>query len=115
MSRTMFVGRVLLPAIGLLLAAVLFWQAWRGSNGASQVPFACASLSGSGALEQASPSTAPNREEKRQPDSPSIILAEGHMAAYPGAEVVVGAELPGTINAVRPGPGEIAGPQGGPY
>ena len=29
MSRTMFLGRVLLPAIGLLLAAVLFWQAVR--------------------------------------------------------------------------------------
>ena len=96
----MFVGRVLLPGLGLALAGILAWQAWRGSNGASRVPFACASLSGSGALEQASPSTAPHREEKRQPDSPSIILAEGHMAAYPGAEVLVGAELPGTITRV---------------
>ncbi|MGZ3386443.1 MAG: hypothetical protein ACXWNF_15255, partial [Isosphaeraceae bacterium] len=100
MSGSMFVGRVLLPGLGLALAGILAWQAWRGSNGASQVPFACASLSGSSALEQASPATAPNREEKRQPDSPSIILAEGHMAAYPGAEVVVGAELPGTITRV---------------
>src|SRR5271165_64943 len=100
MSGSMFVGRVLLPGLGLALAGILAWQAWRGSNGSSQVPFACASLSGSGALEQASPSTAPNREEKRQPDSPSIILAEGHMAAYPGAEVLVGAELPGTITRV---------------
>ena len=100
MSGSMFVGRVLLPGLGLALTGILAWQAWRGSNGASRVPFACASLSGSGALEQASPSTAPNREEKRQPDSPSIILAEGHMAAYPGAEVVVGAELPGTITRI---------------
>ena len=100
MSGSMFVGRVLLPGLGLALAGILAWQAWRGSNGESRVPFALASLGGSGALEQASPSTAPHREEKRQPDSPSIILAEGHVAAYPGAEVVVGAELPGTITRV---------------
>ncbi|MGD0043663.1 MAG: efflux RND transporter periplasmic adaptor subunit [Isosphaeraceae bacterium] len=102
MSGSMFVGRVLLPGLGLALAGILAWQAWRGSNGESRVPFALASLSGSGALEPASPSaaTAPQREEKRQPDSPSIILAEGHVAAYPGAEVVVGAELPGTITRI---------------
>src|SRR5271165_1267373 len=95
MSGSMFVGRVLLPGLGLALAGILAWQAWRGSKEEGRVPFALASISGSGALEQAS-----QREEKRQPDSPSIILAEGHVAAYPGAEVVVGAELSGTITRV---------------
>src|SRR5271157_1345590 len=100
MSGSMFVGRVLLPGLGLALTGILVWQAWRGSNGESRVPFALASLSGSGPLEPASPSAAPQRAEKRQLDSPSIILAEGHVAAYPGAEVVVGAELPGTITRI---------------
>src|SRR5271166_6171458 len=100
MSGSVFIGRVLLPGLGLALAGILAWQAWRGSNGESRVLFTFASLSGSGALEQASLSTAPHREENRNPDSPAIILAEGHVAAYPGAEVVVGAELPGTITRI---------------
>jgi RND family efflux transporter MFP subunit len=91
----MFVGRVLLPGLGLALAGILVWQAWRGSSGENRVPFALASIGGSGALDQA-----PQREEKRPSDLPSMILAEGHVAAYPGAEVVVGAELPGTITRV---------------
>ena len=95
----MFLGRVLLPGLGLALAGILAWQAWRGSNPESRLPFAFASLSDSAAFEQASLSTAPQREEAA-PDSPSIILAVGHVAAYPGAEVVVGAELPGTITRV---------------
>ncbi len=100
MSGSMFVGRVLLPGLGLALAGILAWQAWRGSNGEGRVSFALASKSGSGALQQASPRAAPHHEAKRRPDSPSIILAEGHVAAYPGAEVVVGAELPGTITRI---------------
>jgi HlyD family secretion protein len=100
MSGSMFVGRVLLPGIGLALAATLAWQAWRGGNGDIRVPFALASFTGPGDLEQPTGTGPSHRESGRKPDSAVIILAEGHVAAYPGADVVVGAELPGTITRV---------------
>lgn len=100
MSGSMIVGRVLLPGVGLALAGILAWQAWRGSNIESRVSSAIATLSGSSGLEQGSLSKVQSRQEKREHESRSIILAEGHVAAYPDAEVVVGAELPGTITRI---------------
>ncbi len=83
MSGSMTVGRVLLPGLGLALSGVLAWQAWRGGIAASHVPFAFTLVGGSEGLQQASPSKAPQREEARQPESPAVILAEGHVAACP--------------------------------
>ncbi len=102
MSGSMFLGRVILPGLGLALAGILAWQAWRGGKPESRLPFAFASLGDSAAFEQASlsTSTVAHRDANHNADSPSLILAEGHVAAYPGAEVIVGAELPGTITRV---------------
>ncbi len=100
MSFSMFIGRVFLPVFGLALAGLLAWQTWPGGNPASRLPFAFASIGGSADVEQVSFATPVQREAIRPTDSPSLILAEGHVAAYPGAEVVVGAELPGTITRV---------------
>jgi RND family efflux transporter MFP subunit len=76
MSWTMILGRVVLPAIGLLLAVTLTWNSVRNI---------------------------PAREEKSSdPAALSSILsgritAEGRVVAYPGAEVTVGTEVLGTI------------------
>jgi RND family efflux transporter MFP subunit len=100
MSGSMFVGRVLLPGIGLALAAALGWQTWRGGAVGLRLPSALASLTGAAGLDQDPGSRQPPRDSGRKSDAPPVILAEGHVAAYPGAEVVVGAELAGTITRV---------------
>ena len=89
MSRTMFLGRVVLPAVGLLLAAVLFWQAVRNvtAGGATEmIPLE----SGPAQSTAGHPNPAP-------PSSPDAITAEGRVVAYPGGEVTVGTEVLGTI------------------
>jgi RND family efflux transporter MFP subunit len=86
MSASMFVGRVLLPGVGLALAGILAWHAWQKSGGDLRGPLALTALS-----------TTQPPAQKAPLDSP-LILAEGHVAAYPGADVTVGAELPGTIS-----------------
>jgi RND family efflux transporter MFP subunit len=97
MSGSMFVGRVLLPGIGLLLAAFLAIQAFRDRDGVARPILTLASFTGGRAgpgLSQAlgkSPSPIPG---------PPRILAEGHVTARPGAEVVLGAEVAGTIARV---------------
>ncbi len=99
MSGSMFLGRVLLPGIGLVLAGTLAWQTLRGGTAELRLPFALASLTG-GARVDPPGSPGPALPESRKPEDPPIILAEGHVAACPGAEVVVGAELAGTITRV---------------
>lgn len=99
MSGSMFLGRVLLPGIGLVLAATLAWQTLRGRTVEFRLPLAVASLTG-GARVDPPASPGPALPESRRPEDPPIILAEGHVAACPGAEVVVGAELAGTITRV---------------
>ena len=99
MSGSMFLGRVLLPGIGLVLAGTLAWQTLRGGTAELRLPFALASLTGAARVDQPG-SPGPALPESRKPEDPPIILAEGHVAAYPGAEVVVGAELAGTITRV---------------
>ena len=77
------------------------WPGRRSGAGppSSGCPVALASLTGR--ARTSPPGPARRRDpEHRQPDDPPIILAEGHVAAYPGAEVVVGAELAGTITRV---------------
>jgi RND family efflux transporter MFP subunit len=100
MSVSMIVGRVLLPGLGLVLAGTLALQAYHSGNRENGGPFALASASIFGGVDQSSLWRSPRREARRQPDGPSIIVAEGHLAAYPGAEVVIGAEVPGTITRV---------------
>jgi HlyD family secretion protein len=76
MSSTMILGRVVLPAIGLLLAATLTWHSVRSITARPEVVPA-----GRVATSQ----------------SPGRITAEGRVVAYPGAEVTVGTEVLGTI------------------
>jgi HlyD family secretion protein len=76
MSWTMILGRVVLPAIGLVLAVTLTWHSVRNTAARTEV-----ALGG-----EASPSRSPGR-----------ITAEGRVVAYPGAEVTVGTEVLGTI------------------
>jgi RND family efflux transporter MFP subunit len=81
MSPTMLLGRVVLPAIGLVLAGALAWQA----------------------LISLSPITDADPESVSSASSPvssGRITAEGRVVAYPGAEVTVGTEVLGTIIAM---------------
>ena len=96
MSPTMFLGRVVLPALGLLLAAALAWQLGAGRHGRPD-----RSRSG-GRAAAAAPAHSSGR-----------ITAEGRVVAYPGAEVTVGTEVLGTI-VNMPVAGEGGRPQGRP-
>jgi len=72
----MILGRVVLPAVGLLLAATLTWHSVRNVTARPEVvPAGGASTS----------------------QSSGRITAEGRVVAYPGAEVTVGTEVLGTI------------------
>ena len=89
MSPTMFLGRVVLPGIGLLLATVLIWQAARNVT-AGGTPEMVAPAGGLAGTPATNPETAPT-------SSPGAITAEGRVVAYPGFEVTVGTEVLGTI------------------
>jgi len=78
MSPTMLLGRVILPAVGLILAAALTWQLARGLI----------------AEPEAVPVSGPPAPSSHPPGR---INAEGRIVAYPGAEVTVGTEVLGTI------------------
>jgi RND family efflux transporter MFP subunit len=78
----MFLGRVVLPALGLLLAATLSWQAIRNVK-ARSVP---ENLPVAGTTGRHSSARGADR-----------VIAEGRVVAYPGAEVTVGTEVLGTI------------------
>jgi multidrug resistance efflux pump len=77
----MFVGRVLLPGAGLLVAAVLAWKSVRDLAGRAAPNPPVASSAGTSA-------------------SSGWIVAEGRVVTYPGAHVIVGAEVLGTIIAM---------------
>ena len=79
MSPTMFLGRVVLPALGLVLAATLTWHSVRNVT--------------------ATPTDVPGQRPVRAASArvPGRITAEGRVVAYPGAEVTVGTEVLGTI------------------
>jgi len=78
MSPTMLLGRVVLPAIGVILAAALIWQLARG-------------------LTTESEAVAVRELAALSSHAPGGINAEGRVVAYPGAEVTVGTEVLGTI------------------
>jgi RND family efflux transporter MFP subunit len=77
MSPTMLLGRVVLPAAGMILAAALTWKSVRSITAESaRIPAVRLSVS--------------TQQSGR-------IIAEGRVVAYPGAEVTVGTEVLGTI------------------
>jgi HlyD family secretion protein len=78
MSPTMFLGRVVLPAVGLAVAIGLTWSSVRTMTARTEV------------IKQAESSSARTRV-------PNRITAEGRVVAYPGAEVTVGTEVLATI------------------
>ncbi len=78
-SPLTFAPRLALPALGVLLVAGLAWQL-RGTPASAETrSLAPPSVSG---------------------DVARRVVAEGRVAAYPGADVVVGTELAGTLVAV---------------
>jgi HlyD family secretion protein len=76
MSWTMILGRVVLPAIGLIVAATLTWHSVRNVTARPEV-------------------TSDARVSSFR--SSGRITAEGRVVAFPGAEVTVGTEVLGTI------------------
>jgi multidrug efflux pump subunit AcrA (membrane-fusion protein) len=78
MSLTMFLGRVVLPAAGLVLAIAVTWQSVRTITN--------------------QPDAGPVRRQSIAANGPfPRITAEGRVVAYPGARVTVGTEVLGTI------------------
>jgi HlyD family secretion protein len=74
----MLVGRVVLPAVGVILAAALTWHLVQSHVSGPQV------------IPVSGPAASLSR-------TPGRIAAEGRVVAYPGAEVTVGTEVIGTI------------------
>jgi len=84
MSPSMWAWRVVVPGLGLAACSLVFWQSSRGDSPAIVPPTATAAA------------PAPARPD---PDR-SRVIAEGRLAARPGAEVTVGTEAGGAILAV---------------
>jgi len=78
----MVLGRVVLPAAGLLLAIAITWHSVRTITAQGD--------SGPVRLQSITPI-----------DSPPRIAAEGRVVAYPGARVTVGTEVLGTIISMK--------------
>jgi HlyD family secretion protein len=81
MSATMILGRVVLPGIGLVLAATVSFQVVRNVTARSTDGPAEAYRAGRG----------------QRSDSGERLSAEGRVVAYPGGEVTVGTEVLATI------------------
>ncbi len=77
MSFSMLVGRVILPAAGLVLAAGIAWNALQTIAPRSQA--------------------AAEHSSSALPQPIGRITAEGRVVAYPGADITVGTEVLGTI------------------
>jgi RND family efflux transporter MFP subunit len=91
MSLTMLLGRIMLPMFGLSLMALLIWQV--AATGSIELP----SLRNLASWNP-SPARSPvAKQGSRFAAGPAQIVAEGRVVAYPGAEVVVGAEVTGTL------------------
>jgi HlyD family secretion protein len=78
MSLSMVLGRVLLPAAGLLLGVAIAWHSVRTIT----------ATAGAGPVRLQSSKAA---------GAPSRITAEGRVVAYPGAQVTISTEVLGTI------------------
>jgi RND family efflux transporter MFP subunit len=93
MSPSMFLGRIVLPAAGLLIAGALAWQTLH--TGRVELP---SWLSFGSASSGERPRI--KVEKASIADSPKRVIAEGRVVPYPGAQVVIGAETAGTISRV---------------
>jgi HlyD family secretion protein len=92
MSFSMFVGRVVLPVFGLVIASALVIQTVR--TGRFELPnFAPAPV-------HTDRNTAPKGSQR---DGPRKVVAEGRVVAYPGAQIVISSQIPGTILRVLVG------------
>src|SRR5436305_14305243 len=100
MSATMFLGRIVLPGIGLGLAGLLAWQAVRTGTIELSLPRSLAFLTDRADKPAAGPAPKLASGTGRAPDSPPTIVAEGRVVAYPGAMVSLGAEVAGVITRV---------------
>jgi HlyD family secretion protein len=78
MSPTMFLGRVVLPAIGLLVAVSITWHSFQKVT--AHTPVKSVGEHGTSAARVT-----------------GKIITEGRVVAYPGAQVTVGTEVLGTI------------------
>ncbi len=88
MSPTMIFGRILLPMVGVTLAAVLAWQLATARSAPVASSPAASSWDENGEAGRKSLADGAN------------IVAEGRVVPAPGARVVVGAEVSGTIASV---------------
>ena len=82
------VKKSVLPVSGLVLTLALIWQARGGEK--PGIPF----------LDQLGATPAAASQEKSVPEQSTgldRVVAEGRMVAYPGAEVEVAADFPGTL------------------
>jgi HlyD family secretion protein len=101
MSLSMLVGRIILPGLGLTLAGLLVWQfVQTGTVELPKLPVLTAIKWTEAAPPTPLPSTPSPPSRPRSQAAPPKIAAEGRVVAYPGAEVLVGAETAGTILAV---------------
>src|SRR5262245_15094159 len=89
MTRTL-AGRLVWPSIGLVLLLVMAAQL--GADFRRREPRALASSLLPARQQKAASSSFPSRR-----DEGVRVVAEGRVAAYPGAEVVVGTEAGGRI------------------
>jgi RND family efflux transporter MFP subunit len=85
MSPTMLLGRVVIPAIGLILAVALTYRAV-----SDVAPRAVPSVG----RPEGGPIAQPRQSDRGR------VIAEGRVVAYPGGEVTVGTEVLGTIAAM---------------
>lgn len=77
-----------LPVAGLLLTLLLINQIWTMRGGR---PFGLESLAGAASPKSAEAAPTP------APKKTGGVIAEGRLVTYPGAEVIVATELPGTV------------------
>jgi HlyD family secretion protein len=78
MSPTMFLGRIILPALGVFVALGVTWHSFRKVTARTEV------------MSVREPGRSAARANGR-------IIAEGRVVAYPGAQVTLGTEVLGTI------------------
>jgi HlyD family secretion protein len=86
MSLSMLLGRVVLPAIAVLLALALAWH-WVQDT----------SVRTGSDLTRTVTETQGGKPASARGNSRGRVTAEGRVSAYPGAEVTVGTEVLGTI------------------
>jgi RND family efflux transporter MFP subunit len=96
MSFSMVLGRVLLPLAGLGVATAL---AWHYGIGPIELPPGLTALSASAppAADDHDPASSADRGPARPAEPAATIVAEGRVVAYPGTQVIVGAEVTGTV------------------